>query len=402
MFGNFFNKAVQGSYASSVPEIYPFRLACDLFIKFDITATYRKILIDVLERTHGIPDEQQKHFWDNVVGSESPDGIISLLVDGMYNQGEVCIFYDKSINFVRKATPDEQQRIKTDYAKSGKSPIGAYISFKNFNVTSILKIYSEAEYGILRGLHKGINITRATQLKISNLRASVAVVDSEIAIAQAKAIAEALKKGDDVLIDKEDTIESATFDIGPVEKSIEFTNMKKAFYLGLPYSYIAGIQTGGIGSTGEGDNRAVERGLKMFYESIIAPVTFALFGIKTVFRSADFRQISNALETAKTFELVSDTLLSRAAKDSIIAQMFDLDPELEKKNKEKEAAARGSDTTLNGAQVTAMSQFLAQLASGQLAPDTAINALMVSFGMSEEDAEKIVNPMTTFKPKVVK
>lgn len=135
--------------------------------------------------------------------------------------------------------------------------------------------------------------------------------------------------------------------------------------------------------------------------AIIHPVILALFEVDTEFKSQDFRQMNSALEALKTFELVSDQILSQASKRDILARMFDVDPEEEEQNLEEEAAARGSDTSLNGAQVTAMSQFLAQLATGQLAPDTAIQALMVSFNLSREDAEAIVEPMNGFKPKVV-
>ena len=401
IWDRFYNRAISGATGASVAELYPLALLCKDFVKSDIKATYRKILTDCIERTHGIEDDLQKHLWDNCSVSEAPDGLISLIVEAMYNKADLFIYYEKSVNVMRKATSVEADRIRADYAKSGSSPIGAFLSFKNFDITEMLKIYSELEYGVLRGLHKSVNVSRAVQVKVSNMRSSVSVTDSELAIAQAGEIAEGLRRGNDVLMDKDDSIETTTPDVGPIEKAISFTDAKRAYYLNFPMSYISGIQTGGIGSTGEGDNRAIERGLKAFFYSIIKPALLAIFDISVEFKSTDFREMDTALEVAKTFELVSDSTLSKATKNAIISRVFNVDPEVEDNNKKEEALARGSDTTLNGAQVTALSAFLEQLASGQLAPETAIQSLMVSFSLPREEAEAIVGPMTNFRPRVV-
>ena len=394
------NKAVSGATGASVAEIYPLAIQCESFIRADIKATYTKILTDVIERTHGIPDKLIPTLWDNCVGSEAPEGLISLLVDGMFLKSDVYIVYRKEVNVLRKATAEEQRKIKLDYEQKNSSDIGCYVSFRNFDLTDILRLYSLLEFCVTRGLYKSVNVSRAVQIKVAGMRSSVSLDDSELAIQQAQDIAMALARGDDVLVDSQDEITSAKPDTSGVEKAIEFLNMKRAFYLGFPMAYISGIQTGGIGSTGEGDNRAIERGLKAFFYSIIHPTLKALFGIETTFKSTDFREIESALEVLKTFELVSDTTLSREAKDEIIAVMFDLDAKAEKKAKEREASERGSDTTLNSAQLTAMSQFLAQLATGQLAPETAIAALMTSFSLSQDDAEAIVEPMVGFRPRI--
>jgi len=402
-WGGFFNqnKAVSGATGASVEEIYPLALRCPDFVRSDILATYRKILTDCVERTHGLPDKLQQHLWDNCSVGEAPDGLITLLTKAMYDRNEIYIYFNSGTNVMRKATPQEAEQIKREYETTGKSGLGAYLSFKNFEVNDMLKIYSELEYGILRGLHKSVNVSRAVQIKIDQMRKSVALADAGLAVAQAQEIADGLRSGNDVLMDSADKIETTTPDVSPIEKAISFTEGKRAYYLGLPMSYISGTQTGGIGSTGEGDNRAVERGLKAFFYSILRPAILAIFGITVEFKSSDFRELDTALETAKTFELVSDTTLSRKAKSTILARVFNIDSVQEEKDKAAESAARGSDTSLNGAQVSAMSDFLAQLATGALAPDTAIQALMVSFSLSREDAEAIVEPMTNFRPRVV-
>src|SRR5690606_1870604 len=105
-------------------------------------------------------------------------------------------------------------------------------------------------------------IAKAVQIKMHEMRSSVSVADSSIAIDQAKAIAEALSKGRDVLLDKNDDITTTTPDITPTEKSLEFIDTKRAYILNAPKSYVSGELAGGLGDSGNADMRAVERCLK--------------------------------------------------------------------------------------------------------------------------------------------
>jgi hypothetical protein len=175
---------------------------------------------------------------------------------------------------------------------------------------------------------------------MADLRSTVSLADSGVATTQARAIAAALKKGTDVFLDAKDNITTATPNIDPTEKAITFLDAKRAFYLDLPISYISGLQTPGIGSTGEADTRAVERGLKHYFFTIVHPVMLAVFGVDTEFKSQDFRQMSSALEALKTFELVGDENLSTKSKREILARMFDIDADEELKALEDEAAER--------------------------------------------------------------
>lgn len=125
-----------------------------------------------------------------------------------------------------------------------------------------------------------MNVAKSVQIKMAKMRASVGAVDSVVVINQAKGIAEGLKNGKSVLLDSEDEIAHSQIDMDPTEKSIHFLDSKRAFYLGLPLSYIDGEQTGGIGSTGEADTKAIERGLKSYWVSILKPTITALFGLK--------------------------------------------------------------------------------------------------------------------------
>jgi hypothetical protein len=240
------------------------------------------------------------------------------------------------VNVLREATPEEQQKIRADYKSQGQSPLGVFISFRNYHRTDMLRIYSAFEFCILGSLNKTMNLSRAIQIKIDSLRSSVSLADEGLGRDQAIEIADSLKAGSDVFMDAKDSVVTATADIGPTEKAIGFLNGKRAYYLDLPLSYVSGQQTTGIGSTGEADTLAVERGLKQYFFSIVHPVLKAIFDIDTEFKSKDFRHMNSALEALKTFDLVSPDILSTESKQEIIARLFDLDIRAERRARARE------------------------------------------------------------------
>lgn len=316
---------------AEIPEIFPLAVRSADFIRADIFQTYEKILTDVAERTHGLSDEQENILWDSCVQTNTSDGLISLLAAAMTKASELFLVFSPSIGVIRKADQKEEAAIRADYQKFGASKVGVFVSFRNYRRTEMLTIYSSFEYCVLSSLNKLLNLSKSIQFKVNDLRASVSLADSGIAREQAKSIAQALRNGNDVLLDSKDVVDTAKPETSSVEKAIGFLAAKRAFILGLPLSYIVGEQTPGIGSTGEADMRAVERGLRQYFVSIIRPVFNAVFGATVEFKSQDFRQISSALEVLKTFDLTSDENLSRESKQNIVARVFDLDPEKEKK-----------------------------------------------------------------------
>jgi hypothetical protein len=258
----------------------------------------------------------------------------------MTDKADLFIVYIPSINLLRRANDTEKEKIIADYKSTGKSSQGIYISFKRYRRTQMLEIYSAFEYCVLGSLNKMLNIAKALQLKIHELRASTSLADSGVAVAQAQSIAKALRNGNDIMIDKLDDIMTANPDTSTSEKSISFLDTKRAFILDLPIAYVTGKQTGGIGSSGENDMRAVERGLKQYFVSIVQPVLKALFEAETEFKSQDFRQMTTALEVLKTFDLVSDENMPKEMKLEILARVFDVDLEKMKKQIELEASER--------------------------------------------------------------
>jgi hypothetical protein len=308
-----------------LPNIYSFGVIKSDFIEADVFHIYSKILTDVVERTHGLSEEQVPLLFDNCLGDETKDGLITLLAKAMLQKQDLYLVYSKPLRVLRKANDTEKRQIEADYKLKGTSAIGIYVSFKNYKKTDLIKIFSELEYCALYSLNKGMNLSTAIQLKLEGLRASVASVDSSVATKQALTIANGLKSGKDVLLDGKDSIVNAVVDISSTENAIMFLNQKRAFYLGLPNSYITGEQTTGISSTGEADTKAIERGLKTYYVSIVKPVLDQLFGISVSYKSQDQKQIALGLQAVQTFELIDDSLIDSENKKRIVSQLFDID-----------------------------------------------------------------------------
>lgn len=319
-----------------LPDLFPLGIVLNVFTETDVVNIYQKILIDVIERTQGIPENLQPLIWDNCVQSESSEGLVTLLTEAMLKKSDLFLVYNSSLGTIRRATYQETAQIRADYEKSGHSKAGIFISFKNYHKTDMLVLYSGLEYCLIAAMNKTINLSKAVQFKMSEMRKGVSLNDSAEVKTQATDIAKALSRGKDVMMDAADSIETANPEVAAIREAILFLDSKRSFYLGLPLSYITGEQTAGIGSTGEADTKAVERGLKLYYFSIIKPTLETIFGIKTSFKSQDFRQIGSALEALKTFELVSDDFLSRENKLTLLSKLFDVDIDVKAQLKQLE------------------------------------------------------------------
>lgn len=308
-----------------LPDIFPMPVTSTAFIQTDVINIYKKILTDTVERTQGMPENAQKLLWDNCLQSESNEGLVSMLARAMSDKNDLFIVYNKTLGTIRKADSSESQAIKADYEKQGKSSVGTYISFRQYEKTDIVKLYSSLEYCLISSLNKTMNLSKAVQFKMNDMRATVSLADSSEVKAQAVKIAEGLRDGKDVMLDGKDIIETAKPDTSAIKEGMAFIDSKRSFYLGLPMSYITGEQTGGIGSTGEADSRAVERGLKGYYFSIIKPSVEAIFNVQTFFKSNDFRQLDGALEALKTFSIIENDLISAENKKLIVERLLDID-----------------------------------------------------------------------------
>jgi len=310
------------SSTSELPNIFPFPYLERDFVSTDVTNIYSRILTDVLERTDGIPDEQKNLLWDNCLASESQDGLVTMLSKAMTDKKDLFLIYDRALKLIRKANNTEESVIRADYKNQGQSSTGIFITFKNYGRTDMVKIYSALDYCSVASLSKSMNLSKAIQIKLTSLRSGVSSIDSVDVKAQGVALAQGLASGKDIMIDEKDMIETAKPDLTATQSAMEMNAKKMSLYLGLPASYITGEGKNSMGDTGEGDAKAVERGLKGYYFSIIKPVIELIFDVKTTFKTEDFRQISSSLEVLKTFELVSDELISPENKLDVINKLF--------------------------------------------------------------------------------
>lgn len=329
-------------------DIFPFPCGEEDFVSTDVESIFNTIFTEVLERTTGIKEEHQKLLWDNCVASDSHDGLVTMLSKAIMDRQELFLVYDPSVQIVRKATPKEETQIREDYKKKAGSDVGVYISFKNFKKADMIKIWSAMKYFNVASLYKMSALTKAIQVKLNDLRKAVGHTDKDSVLLQAAEIAKALSEGKDVALDGGDSIETATVDLSPTKESVQFVAQQLSFYLGMPASWIAGIIDGSsLGDSGEREAKAVERGLRKYYFSVIAPVINALFGVKTSFRTEDYYGIQTAVSTLTTFEATSEAFISKENKTNIINGLFRLpegstgDEEKVERQDEKEGGDNG-------------------------------------------------------------
>lgn len=317
------------SASEELPEIYPFGCHLKAFVDADVLSIYSRILTDTLERSEGLTDKEKLVLFDSCVASETPDGLITLVAKAMSEKSKLGLVYKPELDLVRKADAAEMAQLEADYKASNKSSIGVLINFSQYKRTDMVRLYSELEYTALASLYKSMNLSKAVQLKLKGLRSDVGLSDAAIAKAQAQTMACALKKGLDIMMDGEDTVETAKVDLEPTKEAIAFIAQKQSFYLCLPAQYITGEASKGMSDTGTGDTKAVDRGLANYFFSIIRPVFKALFNKELKYKAQDTSQFSTGLEALKTFEITSGELISQDNKRVLVNRLVGL-PENEK------------------------------------------------------------------------
>lgn len=317
--------------ADKLPDIFPIPILQKDFVAIDVENTFSRILTDTLERTQGIPDEKESILWDNCLVSENRDGLVTLLSKAMADKKELFLVYIESTKVIRKATSEEQEKIKVGYeekaesVKLGGGAVGLYVSFKNYLRADMIRFWSALEFCAVGGLWKQANISKTVQIKINDLRGSVSLNDSAAAKAQAKAMAEGMSEGLDILADAKDVIESLTPDMTATNATLELIAKKKSDYLGLPPTYFGAEGKSSMNDTGKGDSRKVERGLKNYFLSVIKPVLDGLLEIEAEYKSEDADGIDSALKTLETMDRTSNEFLGAENKTKIVNKAFGLD-----------------------------------------------------------------------------
>lgn len=313
-----------GSSNIVMPTLYPIPIEELNFVSIDVETIFSRILMDVLERTEGVPEDKVKLLWDSCVKSASQDGLITLVAKAMTEKADLYLVYAKDVDLIRKADSAEQAQIEADYRLKNKSTVGFFITFKNMTLTEMIKFYSAIEYCTVGGLYKAQNLSNAIQIRVSMLRASLGNSDSERAIADGALIATGLKEGKSVLMDKDDVIDTAKPDLTATTSTMEFISKKKSFYLGLPTAWVEGVQKTGMSGTGDADAKAIDRGLKPYFYKIIKPIIDSIFTINVEFKPEDNDDIATANETLKAFEVTSSQFINDENKTKILNKLYAL------------------------------------------------------------------------------
>jgi len=315
----------------SLPEIFPVPIKQHDFVAIDVQTIFARILTDVFERTDGLSDEQSALLWDNCLGSETPDGLVTLLAKAMRDKSDLFIVYFKTLKVIRKADGTEQTAIRDGYKKKAEpvklddGGVGVFVSFKSLTKADMIKFYSGLEYCGVGGVWKQANVAKALQMKFKGMRGNVSVSDSAPVLEQAKKLATGLGAGQDIAIDGEDTVETGKPDLTASKAILELVAQKQSLYLGLPASYIYGALSGSaLSDSGKADTKAIERGLRGYFFSIVKPISEGIFSAKVTFKSNDFEMIDSALEVLKTFDITSSDHLSDENKTEIVNKVFGL------------------------------------------------------------------------------
>ncbi len=267
----------------------------DHFEKIKTENLYKKILQRCYSRSEGAKDaEKIQSLFDSSEKSGSPRGLISLLAKAMTDKAEIAIIYEAGV--VRLATSIEKEQIKKDYEDKAKSSLGILISFKDYCLTDLVKGYMSMIYDILSSMNTQVGLAKALQIKVAMLRSTVSVNGKDEPIAQAKAINEALTKGQSVLMDEKDKAEVLKLDSASVEAAFKFVCSLLASDLGVSLSFVTGELTTGMSVTGEADSNADEYGFQDYFNSIFKPSSDKLYGWSLVFISDDWRYTGTMLD----------------------------------------------------------------------------------------------------------
>ena len=288
-FPNIFKTYTGGQVITDLAS--PYKLAVDekVFVDFQTALLYQKILKRCYAKSKDFPEEYALNLWDSVELSNAQYGTISLISNAMTHKQELILVNDAGI--VRLANSDEAEMIKKDYAEKGKSALGIYTNFQKYTMTDIIKIYMSLIYDIMGGAKTNLGLTKALQIKIADLRKTIATSSSEDAVSQAKAIAEALKNGKSVGIDAGDSIVTTELQTTPIVDGLKLVYGCLASLLGVSTSFICGELTSGMAVTGEADVNANEDGIKDFFNSVFKPIHDKLFDIKLTFKTDNWRKI---------------------------------------------------------------------------------------------------------------
>ena len=289
-FPKLFKTLTGGTVITDLVNPYTLDVEQRVFVDFQTSLLYQKILKRCYAKSKGLSDEQALNLWDSVELSNAKHGTITLISHAMTTKQELILVNDSGI--VRIADNKEAEEIKKAYEKGEKTPQNSvYMNFSKYTMTDIIKVYMGLIYDIMGGAKTNLGLAKALQIKISDLRKLIAASSSENPSEQAKAIAEGLRKGLSVAIDAGDKIETTQLQTQPVVDGLKLVYGCLASILGVSTSFICGELTSGMAVTGEADVNANEDGIKDFFNSVFKPIHDKLFNVKLTFKTDNWRKI---------------------------------------------------------------------------------------------------------------
>jgi hypothetical protein len=322
LFGINFGK-VNGS-ASGISAIWDMQLRSNIYTEIYLNAIFTRILSEVFYRSEPISDEFRRLLRTSYAGS-GQKGLIEYIVCAMVGQKDLVLKYEAGI--LHEPNYGEKSKILDDVKKGTKLEQTLVLSFREYHKVTVLRQYLLHKYLLLCTQNKALNISTALQLKIDGLRSTVGMKDFKSEggpYDQAKEIVNALLDGRPAVLDSKDTLDLLAPDISPLKEVSSDLHSEMAFILGMPISWISGIQKGGLGDSGDADARAIERGLEPYFWESAYPSFESLFGVKLKFQTEDYRNIQPALEAMRTFQLDEGELLPKEIQQKILYQLLDI------------------------------------------------------------------------------
>lgn len=303
----------------NLPEVFCLKLGLDDFIKEKALSFYEALLTQCYLRSENFPDDKATTLWNryNMVDPILSKGVISLLATALVEKRTMAIAYDKATNVAYEALGEKYTKIYEDYEKRLKSDDGIFVNFALYYKTDLLIVYLALLFNALKASGVQLGLAQALKFKAAELRTTQANNSSAEWKTQGNAIVSALKEGRPVLIDKEDDIELTKLDISPVKNAIEFYAQLIAGEFNLTTSFVTGILTNGMNSTGEAELEFNENGIKTFFMSIFKPNVDELLKININFKTDNYRQTAElvkAIPYLESSEVVTNEQLEKFVK----------------------------------------------------------------------------------------
>lgn len=280
------------------------------------TMCFDKIIFPDAEKD--FKDKITPSFYDNLSVEGINKGIIKNLAYGIVQNQKVFLVNASAGDniIVRQGTQEELQKYEKE---QGNIKNQIQMDFTKYNQSKALKLFYSMIYWIIRATNTNVKISNSVLVKIAKLRELVAKEDADDVIKQAKEINDAIKRGNSIIADKDDTMERLEINSQATKDALDVAFSLVSGLIKMPLSFVNGELTTGLTQTGDSDNLAIERGLKNYYYTILKPCTEKLFDTKTRFTSDNTAKLKTLIGILPQLEL--STLLTDDEKRAIIEDL---------------------------------------------------------------------------------